>query len=233
MSKKLFRGGRKGYLKLLMVVGALSLIGGTAGTFATFNAEVTSAGNSFATGTLFLHETKQSGTTCTSESSSDNLSTTNCDVLFTVNNITNNQTSSANLTLNNAGTINASDIKFSVPNCTVTNNSGSTGSSQTFGSAPTCSQFRLTIQETNSGFSSNVYCAYGTDSSGTCAYLAGDDLSTATSLTTLLTTGAATATLNAGASRYYTVNIQPTGVATDNTLQNRKVTFDIHWHIDQ
>jgi hypothetical protein len=220
-------------LKLLLLAGVLALVAGrSSGTFATFNAEVTSAGNSFATGTLFLHETKQGGSTCTSESSSDNLSTTNCDILFTVNNITNGNVSSANLTLNNAGTINASDIKFSVPNCTVGNNSGVTGTSTTFGSAPTCTNFQLTIQETNSSFSSNTYCAYGTDSSGTCAFLAGDNLGTATSLTTLLTTGAATATLNASANRYYTVNIKPV-VATDNSLQNRKVTFDIHWHIDQ
>ncbi|MBV8562121.1 MAG: hypothetical protein JOZ56_03435, partial [Actinobacteria bacterium] len=95
MSRKLFRGGRKRYLKLMMLVGALTLLGGTAGTFATFNAEVTSAGNTFASGTLFLHETKQGGGTCTSESANDNLSTNNCDILFTVNNITNGQVSSA------------------------------------------------------------------------------------------------------------------------------------------
>ncbi|MBV8258054.1 MAG: hypothetical protein JO073_09595, partial [Actinobacteria bacterium] len=69
-------------------------------------------------------------------------------------------------------------------------------------------------------------------SSGTCAFLAGDNLGTATSLTTLLTTGAATATLAHSANRYYTVNIKPV-VAADNSLQNRAVTFDIHWHLDQ
>jgi len=105
----------KTYLKLLIVAGILAVIGGGAGTFATFNAETTNAGNTFATGTLFLHNTNGS-TTCTSEANSGNLNTTGstgCAVLFTVTNPTG--TSHADIALKNAGTIDASSLSFDIP----------------------------------------------------------------------------------------------------------------------
>ena len=229
MGKKRFTS--KTYLKWLILVGVLAVIGGGAGTFATFNAEVTNSGNTFANGTLFLAATPNGGTTCHSESDLVNNSGT-CTWLFNTT-LTNGVVSTATLQLQNTGTINASDIKFKVGNCTVGDNSGVTGTSQVFGTAPTCSNLQLAIQETQSpGFVTPVYCAYSTDVSGTCAFAAGNNLGTATSLTSLLTTGAVPATLAAGASRYYTVQINPV-VATDNSLQNRKVTFDLTWHLDQ
>ena len=227
MGKKRFTS--KTYLKVLIVVGLLAVVGGGAGTFATFNAEVTNSGNVFANGTLFLHATPNGGSVCTSESDTINNSGA-CTFLF--NTTLTGGTSTATLQLNNPGTIKASDIKFKVAGCTVGDNFTVTGTHQVFGTAPTCSNLQLAIQETQSDFSTNVYCAYGTDTSGTCTIDAGHNLATATSLTTLLTTGAANATLAAAGNRYYNVEINP-NVASDNTLQNRKVQFDLTWHIDQ
>lgn len=220
----------KTYLKLLMVAGILAVIGGGAGTFATFNAEVTNAGNTFANGTLFLHATPNGGTTCTSESDTIANSGT-CTFLFNTT-LTNGVTTTATLHLHNAGTINASDIKFKVANCTVGTNSGVTGTTTVFGTAPACANLQLAVQETASDFTTNVFCAYGTASGNACTIDSGHNLTTPTSLTTLLTTASATATLAASADRYYVVQINPS-VATDNSLQNRKVTFDVTWHLDQ
>jgi predicted ribosomally synthesized peptide with SipW-like signal peptide len=114
MSKK----RTKQYLLLLMVIGLVSIAAGGSGTFASFSAETTNSGNYFASGTLFLHNT-HAGTTCTSESGTlDNVQTTGCDTLFTVPIITAGSTYTAHLTLLNAGTIDASDIKFWGSTCT-------------------------------------------------------------------------------------------------------------------
>jgi hypothetical protein len=238
MSKKRI----KQYLMLLTVVGLVAIsAGGGSGTFATFNAEVTNAGNTFAAGTLFLHD-NGGATTCTSESASDNLATNNCDVLFSFGTTTANNfdggAQTADLTLTNAGTIAASDVEFKVGSCVwAVANAG--GSATTFGSAPAdCAGLYLTIQETDNTFASNVYCAYGTDTAGTCDAPSNSfTLDGPTALTTLLTTGAATADFTAfgGATdtRYYVITVDPSGLPTDNTMQNRKVTFSLTWHIDQ
>lgn len=232
----------KQYLMLLCVIGLVSVASGS-GTFASFTAETTNPGNTFASGTLYLHDTPNGGTTCTSESAttSPNFNINpgngsngdNCAAFFTNASFTGGAVT-AHLALNNAGTIPSSDIKFDVPSCSFSSNSGSTGSSTLFGTAPTCSQMYLTIQETASNYTTNVYCAYGTDSSGACAAPSNSfTLASPSSLTNLLTTSAANATLAAGATRYYVITVSPGGVASDNSMQNRLLTFALTWHIDQ
>lgn len=112
MSKK-----TKRYLMLLAAVGLIAVAAGGSGTFASFSAETANTGNYFATGTLFLHTTKQGGNTCKSEVAGGNsniLSTNGCDVLFNVSQLAANQTATVNLQLANAGSINASAIKFAL-----------------------------------------------------------------------------------------------------------------------
>jgi predicted ribosomally synthesized peptide with SipW-like signal peptide len=112
----------KQYLMLLIAVGliAMSLSGST---FASFNAETANPGNTFATGTLFLHDSVNGNTACTSESvqSNQNVPVTvggsnpgdQCDVLFNFDNTTAyNQPFTVDLALSNAGTIDGSDLKF-------------------------------------------------------------------------------------------------------------------------
>lgn len=117
MSKK----RTKQYLMLLMVIGLVSIAaGGGGGTFATFNAQVTNAGNYFATGSLFLHDTT-SGTTCTSESATGNVNPGDgsngdtCSSIFTVD-ATDAHAQYAQLTLKNAGSLDASDLKYALVN---------------------------------------------------------------------------------------------------------------------
>jgi hypothetical protein len=111
MSKK-----TKRYLMLLAAVGLIAVAAGGSGTFATFSAETANTGNTFATGTLLLHNNGGT-TTCTSEANSGNVnvvSPTGCDTLFTQPSITPGQLYTANLKLSNAGTLDASGIKFAL-----------------------------------------------------------------------------------------------------------------------
>lgn len=236
----------KQYLMLLMAIGVIAVAMSGSGTFASFNAETTNPGNTFAAGTLFLHDTPNGGTTCTSESATSNAGSNqfninpgdgtngnNCAALFTAGDLSGG-VQTADLALNNAGSIAASDIKFDVSGCTwsKTNNS-----SPTFGTDPTdCSGLYLTIQETGSGYTpaSDVYCAFGPSTTQpTCDAPNNTATLNTTSLTALKTTGGATAGLAAGATRYYVISIDPSGVGGGNYLQNRTVKFAMTWHIDE
>jgi predicted ribosomally synthesized peptide with SipW-like signal peptide len=131
------RKNLKRYLMLLAVVGLVAIAsGGGTGTFASFSAEVANTGNYFATGTLFLHDNGGT-TTCTSESdltgNANITSPTGCDVLFHVNPLAPNSLSSAPLQLTNAGSVNATDLKFSL---------GSTGCTE---APPTIATLRTAI----------------------------------------------------------------------------------------
>jgi hypothetical protein len=232
----MFTKKTKRYLMLLSAVGLLAIAAGGAGTFASFDAEVTNSGNTFTSGTLFLHDTPNGGTTCTSESdTTNNRGSDTCTVLFNAN--LQNGTAIGTIALNNAGTINASDIEFKVASCGVTDNHLVTLSTVTFGTAPTCSDMWVTIQETGATYvvpGSDVYCAFGvTTTPPDCdAPSATNSLGSATAFATLKTTANATATLNAAATRYYVIKITP-NASSGNALQNRKVTFALTWHIDQ
>jgi hypothetical protein len=240
------RKNLKRYLMLLGVIGLVAIAsGGGSGTFATFNAEVANTGNTFASGTLFLHETQSGQVNCNSESDTTNnsFSGAGCNVLFNATSLTTG-VQTAHLALNNAGTIAASDTKFNVTSCGFTNNSaGNGGSTVTFGAMPACSDMYLTLQETNSSYTvpgTDVYCGYGPavqpdcstpDNTATLATAAGP------SFATLLTTSAGQVTIAPGATRYYVISIlpNPTLAATNNgnRLQNRLLTFGLTWHIDQ
>jgi hypothetical protein len=72
----------KQYLMLLTAVGLIAVAANGSGTFASFTAVVNNNGNQFSTGTLLLHQTADSGTTCASESNASNNET--CQTLFSV-----------------------------------------------------------------------------------------------------------------------------------------------------
>jgi len=94
----------KRYLMLIAAVGLVAIAAGGSGTFATFNATVSNNGNTFASGTLYLHDTNGS-TTCASESSATN---TNIGAAVSLSSPTLHDTSNgcatlfSNLTLPNA-----------------------------------------------------------------------------------------------------------------------------------
>lgn len=235
----------KQYLMLLTVIGIVSIASGS-GTFASFNAQVTNPGNTFAAGTLFLHDTPNGGTVCTSESATsatfnvnpgDGTNGDNCAALFSGADLSAGAVT-AHIALKNSGSLPSSDLKFSASSCTWSNNNSVTGSTVTFATPTDCSGLYVTVQETDSTYTvpgTDVYCAYGPsttqpncDAPNNTATLA--DVS---SLTQLKTTSAANATLAAGATRYYVITVDPSGVGSGNALQNLKVSFGLSWHIDE
>jgi predicted ribosomally synthesized peptide with SipW-like signal peptide len=223
----------KQYLMLLTVIGLVSIASGS-GTFASFSAQTTNIGNTFAAGTLFLHNTANGGTTCTSESQTTgnfNIDPAGCGILFTAN--LSQGAATAHLALMNNGSLASTDLLAGVPTCAW---SKTNGASPTFISLPTdCSGADVTIQETQSDYTTNVYCGYG-PSATQPACDAPDSTSTLEDMKTasqqLLTTTGASTTLAAGATRYYVITVDPSGVGTGNALQNLKLTFDMSWHID-
>ena len=224
----------KQYLMLLTVIGLVSIASGS-GTFASFSAQTTNAGNTFAAGTLFLHDTANGGTVCTSESQTTgpnfNIDPAGCGILFTAN--LSQGAATAHLALMNNGSLASTDLLAGVPTCSWSKNNGA---SPTFISLPgNCSGVDVTIQETQSDYTTNVYCAYGPsttqpacDAPNNTATL--DNMKTASQQ--LLTTTGASTTLAAGATRYYVITVDPSGVGSGNALQNLKLTFDMSWHVD-
>jgi len=115
MSSKPKKNRTKQYLMLLTVAGLIAIVGGSSsGTFASFSAETTNAGNYFATGTLLLHnvgvDSQGAPTTlCKSETNSNNANA-GCDALFSVPASNGSDAAWAKLTLTNAGSIDAQHV---------------------------------------------------------------------------------------------------------------------------
>jgi predicted ribosomally synthesized peptide with SipW-like signal peptide len=233
MSKKRI----KQYLMLLTVIGLVSIASGS-GTFASFSAQTTNSGNTFAAGTLFLHNLANGTTTCTSESQTTgpnfNIDPAGCGVLFTAD--LSQGSTTAHLALSNAGSLDSTDLLAGVPTCAWSKNNGA---SPTFISLPAdCSGVNVTIQETTtSSYAVDKYCAYGPSINAGVDCTTPDNTATLEALKTasqqLLTTAAASTTLTAAQTRYYVIKVDPSGVGTGNALQNLKLTFDMSWHIDQ
>jgi predicted ribosomally synthesized peptide with SipW-like signal peptide len=225
---------------LLMALGVVAVAMTGGGTFASFDAQVTNPGNTFVAGTLFLHDTNGT-TTCTSESAQsatfnynpgDGSNGDNCAVLFNGADLSSGPVT-ADLELSNAGTIDASQLKFSVDGCTVGDNSANTGTTTTFGAAPTCGDLYMTVQETQSDYSTKVWCAYG-PGAGTANCGAPDNTATLADPTSLTSLDVdSSPALAAGAARYYVITIDPAGVSSGNQLQNRSVSFGLTWNIAQ
>jgi hypothetical protein len=137
----------KRILLLLASAGVIAVVvGGSTGTFASFNAQVANQGNYIATGTLFLHNQKQGDALpCRSE---DNTSggTANqnltCSVLFNNTNLKPGDTEHANIDIANAGSLDASSITLatgctaSVPVIATTAGYASAASTITVSSLP-------------------------------------------------------------------------------------------------
>lgn len=236
----------KQYLMLLMVIGVIAVAASGGGTFASFSAQVTNPGNTFASGTLFLHNTN-GATTCTSESNSLNVNPGTgtggnaCAVVFNGIDLGTTTSTTANLALNNAGSVAAQNIKFRVNNCTVTDNSGVTGTGTTFGTAPTCGDFYITVQEKTDGtYATNSFCAFGPGTLATACAAPANTVTLASSQTAGFADlskdngsgSAVAANLAAGSTRYYTIRIDANPPSGNNALQNRRVSFDLDWQIN-
>jgi predicted ribosomally synthesized peptide with SipW-like signal peptide len=241
----------KRYLVLLAAVGLVAAALGGSGTFASFNAETTNAGNTFATGTLLLDNTHGVTTCHSATDTTGNSQTTGCSILFTVPSLTDTSGATyADLTLSNVGTVDAGDITLFSSNPCIT---ASNGLGVTFGGgADLCGNLQMVVIETDASFHHDsavghhaLGCAYGTvdvnnatDGLG-CTFAASPNLgalptsgSPATLSLASAVSGNTGTDLTHAQSRYFLVGIKPPTPLT-NAYQNRKGQFDLTWHIDQ
>jgi hypothetical protein len=229
MRKKHFTS--KTYLKVLIVVGLLAVVGGGAGTFATFNATVTNAGNTFATGTLVLSNTVNTAEACLSTGTFTDTNLASCTQIFNATISAPGDIAGANVTLKNVGSLPATVLNLQASACAPGNNS-----SETYhGSGNLCTELNFYVQEWSNSVRTMAYkCWYGsTDDGTTCdpafgatsqllsGFGAGvHDISVGPSL--------ASPALTAGGTRWFTVAVQLPQSA-DNTYQGRQAQLDLTW----
>jgi hypothetical protein len=206
-----------------------------AATVATFTAETTNPTNKFATGTLVLSNKVNANTACLSTGAgtvTDTNANSACDTLFGLTTKKPGDSATANLTVQNAGTIAASALKLYTSACIDAN---ATGESYN-GTGSPCGAVQLYIQQwTSNTFATPSACLYGgVTVANTC-----DFSDTAKTLGAYATahTGSGNAQtigagLAAGASGYFTIGVKLPSTAGNN-LQGRSASVDLTWHIDQ
>lgn len=219
----------KQYLMLLTVVGLVAIAAGGSGTFATFSAETTNPGNTFATGTIVLSNTVNAGTACLSSGGAGGVNTNinaTCDQIFNASVKKPGDSYVADhLDLQNAGSLAASVLKLTAGSCVTSDAAG-----QTYhGTGDLCPLLDVYVQEwTSNTYATPSTCWYGGGSASTCAFDDTKTLATLNSASPFTLTGG----LGAGSHRYFTVGIELQNGA-GNSVQGRSAAADLTWHIDQ
>jgi len=223
-------------LRMALTAGVAIGLGGfsAAATVASFTAETTNPTNTFATGTLVLSNKVNSGTACLSTGGGTTDTNTNagCDNLFNLSAQKPGDTTSANLTLQNVGSIAASALKLFSSACT-----DSDATAQSYhGTGSPCGGVQLTVQQwSDSGFSVPLTCLYGgTTVANTCDF--SDATKTMGAYATAHTGTANAQTIGSGLAAngidYFTVAVKMATTA-GNSLQGRQAAMDFTWHLDQ
>ena len=221
--------------RILITAGVvMSLCGFTAAaTVANFSAETTNPTNKFATGTLVLSNTKTSGSgACLSTGGGNTDTNVNaaCDTLFNLTVKKPGDAATAQLTVQNVGSLAASALKVYSSACAAAD---ATGESY-HGTGSPCASVQLYIQQwTSNTFGTASACIYGGGDATTCAYTSaktlGDFATNYGSLGNAVTIGSGLATT---ASAYFTIGVKLDPSAT-NTLQGRSATQDFTWRLEQ
>lgn len=229
-----------------------------AGTFASFNASTTNGSSTFSTGTLVLSNAKTSGGTCLSATSgnvtdaNDGTGNTACDNLFALTAAKPGDVASADLTLVNAGSVNASTIAAAFSACT----SAIVGTYHGTDATKICDSthgFKIQVQEytSNTRVIANAVakCIYPVNTSANCggtasaanfAYL-GALLSTTKSSASCSCFGTQVAGLpGSNGTRYISLYIllpdngaSVVNTLTDNAYQGLSASFNVTWTITQ
>jgi hypothetical protein len=221
---------RKVLASVLLALGLAAVLGFS--SFATWNAETDNPNNIFSDGTLVLSNTKQGGSAClsTGGGATDTNVNTAFDQLFNLTVKKPGDSGSANLTLKNVGSIDASTFKVFSPACTNANNS------ETYhGSGNPCSSIQLTLQRwTDNTFTTPSACLYGGATGATCNF--SDTTKTLSAFATAYPSSASglaiAGGLAANASAYVTVAVQLPSTA-DNTFQGRQASLNFDWYVAQ
>lgn len=234
--------GAKKYLKLLMVIGVIALVGGGAGTFASFNAQTTNGGNTFATGTLLLSDSVKAGTLCYSNEASSNEEESKCSAVIDATEMKPGEGKANDLTIKNVGTLASSDLKLWGSSCVNETTGSFPGSDKLAHTGDVCGTLLFSLErDEEAGGAKPKECLVGHENATTHAC---DEAASAVSLKTWLETthpeskpyevekeGKADK-LAAGSERFYKIYLYLPSTA-DNTFQGRTGKFDLTWRIDQ
>ena len=222
--------------KVLLSLGVVAGIGALAGagTFATFTAQTTNDATTFANGTLVLSNTVGAGTAClsTAGGTTDTNANGNCDAVYSLSVKAPGDSATANITLENMGSLAASALKVFSPSCTNSNASGESYN----GTGLPCGIVQIYIQQYSDAFTTPSACLYGGATGATCDF--SDTSKTLSSFVTAhgslgngLSAGAMAA--NGGAdTKWIRVGVKLPSSA-DNTYQGRAAALDLNWHITQ
>ena len=214
----------------LLVLGLVAGLAG-AGSFATFTAQTTNPGNTFASGTIVLSNTANSGTAClsTAGGSTDTNSNGSCDTLFNLTVKKPGDSGEATVRVQNAGSLAASTFNLFSSACTAANAAGE----NYHGTGNPCSSVQVYVQEfSDSGFTTASSCKYGGGNATTCAFESTKTLADFVTNHGSSSTGASLGSLSAGATKYYKIGVQLPSTA-GNTLQGRSASLGFNWHAAQ
>jgi hypothetical protein len=235
---------------LLTAVGVIAVAANGAGTFASFSAETTNAGNSFATGTLLLSNKVPSQSICYSNEGAANAR--GCSAVVTGTELVPGDTVSNSVTIKNEGTLDSSNLLLYLPdtqtvvdaahgdtvNCVNTTTGTFSGSDALAHTGDVCGNIKVSVEvDTDLGDSNTATsCAVGVAVGGTdpnqnsCDPAQGESLSSYSGSGNAFDFGP----LASGDATNYKIYLYlPDTAGIDNTFQGRTATFDLTWHIDQ
>ena len=222
--------------KVLASVAVVAVFGALAGagTFATFTAQTSNPTNTFANGTLVLSNTVNAGSACLSTGGGNTNTNANgsCDTAFSLSVKAPGDSSTANLTLENMGSLAASALKVFSGSCTDADAAGESY----HGTGSPCGVVQIYIQQYSDAFTTPSACLYGGASGATC-----DFSDTAKTLTAFVTAhpnlagglSAGSLAASGGAdTTWIRVGVKLPSTA-DNSYQGRAASLALNWHITQ
>lgn len=222
--------------KILVSLLGLGVVGSLVGmgTFASFTAQTTNPSNTFATGTLVLSNKVDSVSACLSTGAGTTTDTNinaNCTTLVALTNKKPGDTATtANITIKNEGSLDASALKvFENAVCVTVNDPARPYN----GTGDVCDSLNFYIQEYNSTFATPTSsCVYPVNASASCSFNSSNTVKTFRTSYNSSSTGLSLGSLTTGSSKYYQIAVQLDSGA-GNAYQGRQATFDLTWYLAQ
>jgi hypothetical protein len=222
--------------KVLLSMGVVAGIGALAGagTFATFTAQTSNPTNTFADGTLVLSNKVNNGSAClsTGGGTTDTNSNGSCTTAFNLAVKAPGDSGTANITLQDVGSLAASALKVFSASCTDANAAGE----NYHGTGSPCGKVQLYIQQYSDAFTTPSACLYGGATGNSCNF--SDATKTLSDFVTNhidLAHGLSAGSLAAfgGAdTTWVKVGVMLPSDA-DNTYQGRSASLAFNWQITQ
>jgi len=222
--------------KILLSLGVVAGIGALAGagTFATFTAQTSNPTNTFANGTLVLSNTVGGAAAClsTGGGNTDTNANGSCDTLFSLSVRAPGDSSTADLTLENAGSLAASALKVFSAAC----DDGDAAGEAYHGTGSPCGTVQLYVQQYSDAFTTPSGCLYGGASGAVCDFSdTSKTLSTFVAAHPNLAGGLSAGTLAASGgadTTWIRIGVRLPSTA-GNSLQGRAASMTFNWHITQ